>query len=78
MTRTLLVSLVWSNVVAAVCLVASCAGCTPSPVPTPSAPEAAVPAPDASPCAVELAICKARLIRAPNGQALCVPCDGGP
>ncbi len=46
-------------------------GCTPSgPVPPVAAPEGG----SADACAIALAVCQARLIREPDGGALCVPC----
>ena len=49
------------------------AACTPSPLHDPPITVTSTEAgPDA--CAVAEAVCKARLIRAPNGSALCPPC----
>lgn len=59
----------------AVGFVLSLVDCTPvSPVAPPA--DVTIVSADGAPdgCLVQYEICKARLIRAPNGQPLCVPC----
>jgi len=62
----------------AICIVILLSGCTPSPSTTPAGYDVTIvtsDASDADPCAVAKAVCAARLIRAPDGGALCPPCD---
>lgn len=62
--------------VLAVSVTALSISCTPSSL---TAPDVTATSTEGgkSPCQIDLEICQARLIRTPNGSALCPPCDAG-